>query len=142
MIWESVKGFGKKEFKSSEDVLKELLDEVEMMDKVDRFIKQGENYSWGIGKGVVLYKTRGQKIEPELYIQVAGNPVQIDSFDGLPGEIFCLLLSSKDNSVHLDYISLLYRLLNFASLRERLKKSDSIQEVKKLFKNEERGLSK
>lgn len=139
MIWESLESFEKAGVKSSEEALKSLLAEAELTDAFGQLSEMENLYPSGIGKGVVLYKKRIKDRNPELYIKIASPPVEYNSFDGVPISIFCFLITPLDDTLHLKYLTRLYRLINFTSFRERLLKSESLEEVRKLIKREEEG---
>ena len=139
MIWESLVSFKHSSLKDSEEVLKNLLDESELTDVFKQLRNAEDIYPFGIGKGVVLYKKRIKNRNPELYINIVNPPVEYDSFDGVPINIFCFLITPMDDSLHLEYLSRFYRLINFASFRERLVKLKTLKEVRKLIKREEEG---
>ncbi|MCK4571967.1 PTS sugar transporter subunit IIA [candidate division WOR-3 bacterium] len=139
MIWESLESFEKAGVKSSEEALKSLLAEAELTDAFEQLSEMENLYPSGIGKGVVLYKKRIKDRNPELYIKIASPPVEYNSFDGVPISIFCFLITPLDDTLHLMYLTRLYRLINFSSFRERLLKSESLEEVRKLIKREEEG---
>ncbi len=139
MIWESLTVFDKKSFKNSEDALKDLLCDAELNNSFKAIKKMEDSYSYGIGKGVVLYKERIKNHEPELYLKIANPTVEYNSFDGVPINIFCFLITPLDDELHLKYLASFYRLINFESFRERLIKSETLEEVRKLIKREEEG---
>ncbi|MBA7608402.1 hypothetical protein ES703_15579 [subsurface metagenome] len=139
MIWESLESFEKAGVKSSEEAFKSLLAEAELTDAFEQLSEMENLYPSGIGKGVVLYKKRIKDRNPELYIKIASPPVEYNSFDGVPISIFCFLITPLDDTLHLMYLTRLYRLINFSSFRERLLKSESLEEVRKLIKREEEG---
>ncbi len=139
MIWESLVSFEQSNLKTSDEVLRELLGEAELLDEFEHFREIDNLYSFGIGKGVVLYKKRIKGLNPELYIKITKSYVEYGSFDGIPISVFCLLKAPSDDSLHLRYLSGFYRLMNFVSFRERLMKSESLEEVRKLIKREEEG---
>lgn len=137
MIWESLTHFRKENVKNSQEALKNILSWVDSTSKFDYFIEREKKYSFGIGKGVVLYKERGTREEPELFMLISSIPVKYDSFDGVPISIFCFLSSPLDQEIHLKYLSRFYRLMNFATFRENLLNMNSIEEIRKLIKREE-----
>ncbi|MCK4422032.1 PTS sugar transporter subunit IIA [candidate division WOR-3 bacterium] len=139
MIWESLMRFELKSKITPRDALGDLLEKSGFLDEFDKFSEMENLFSFGIGKGVVLYKKRTKVDSPGLYIDVVKPPIEYDSFDGVPISIFCLLVSPLDDSVHLRYLSLFYRLINFSSFRERLLEANSLEGVRKLVKREEEG---
>jgi len=139
MIWESLAGFDKKSFKNSEDALKDILSDAELSSSFEAIKKMDDSYPYGIGKGVVLYKERIKNHEPELYIKIANPTIEYNSFDGVPINIFCFLITPLDDEIHLKYLARFYRLINFESFRDRLIKLESLEEVRKLIKREEEG---
>lgn len=139
MIWESLIIFEHCSPKNSKELLKNILQEAELPDAFEHIQEMEESYSYGIGKGVVLYKERVKDREPELYIKIVSPPVEYNSFDGVPINIFCFLITPKGDELHLRYLARFYRLINFESFRERLIKSESLEEVRKLIKREEEG---
>ncbi len=139
MIWESFVSFERTGAKSGEEALRSLLEESELSDKFERLKNMEDSYSFGIGKGVVLYKERIQDHKPALYIKVVSPPIEYNSFDGVPISIFCFLITPLDDSIHLQCLARFYRLMNFTSFRERLLNLKSTEEVRKLIKREEEG---
>ncbi len=137
MIWESLTSFKKEDVENSEEALKKILSLSDSISKFDYFVEREKKYSFGIGKGVVLYKEQRDIEEAELSILIANTPVKYDSFDGVPISIFCFLSSPMDKNLHLKYLSRFYRLMNFATFRENLLNEDSIEGVRKLIKREE-----
>ncbi len=137
MIWESLTHFRKENVKNSQEALKNILSWVDSTSKFDYFVEREKKYSFGIGKGVVLYKERGNREEPELSMLISSIPVKYDSFDGVPIFIFCFLSSPLNKEIHLKYLSRFYRLMNFATFRENLLNMNSIEEIRKLIKREE-----
>lgn len=137
MIWESLTHFRRGNVKSSEEALKSILSWVNGVSKLDYFIEREKKYSFGIGKGVVLYKERGDREEAELSMLISSTPVKYDSFDGVPISVFCFLSSPLNNELHLKYISRFYRLMNFATFRENLLSVNSKKQAEKLIKREE-----
>ncbi len=139
MIWESLTHFRKENVKNSEEALKEILSWSDSISKFDYFIEREKKYSFGIGKGVVLYKEQGNRGDAELSMLIPSEPVKYDSFDGVPISIFCFLSSPLNKDLHLKYLSRFYRLMNFTTLRENLLNMNSIEEIRKLVKREEEG---
>ena len=139
MIWESLTHFKKENVKDSKEALKKILSWVDRLSEFDYFIEREDKYSFGIGKGVVLYKEQVDREEAELSILIADTPVKYDSFDGVPISIFCFLSSPSNKELHLKYISRFYRLMNFTTFRENLLGTDSIEGIRKLIKREEEG---
>jgi mannitol/fructose-specific phosphotransferase system IIA component (Ntr-type) len=139
MIWESLTHFKKENVKDSKEALKKILSWVDRLSEINCFIEREEKYSFGIGKGVVLYKEQVDREEAELSILIADTPVKYDSFDGVPISIFCFLSSPSNKELHLKYISRFYRLMNFTTFRENLLGTDSIEGIRKLIKREEEG---
>jgi len=139
MIWESLTHFRKENVENSEEALKKMLSWNDSISKFDYFIEREKKYSFGIGKGVVLYKEQGERDDAELSILVPSAPVKYDSFDGVPISIFCFLSSPLDKDLHLRYLSSFYRLMNFTTFRENLSSMNSIEEIRKLVKREEEG---
>jgi mannitol/fructose-specific phosphotransferase system IIA component (Ntr-type) len=139
MIWESLTHFRKENVKNSEEALKKVLLWNDSISKFDYFYEREKKYSFGIGKGVVLYKEQGERSDAELSILVPSIPVKYDSFDGVPISIFCFLSSTLDKDSHLKYLSRFYRLMNFTTFRENLLSMNSIEEIRKLVKREEEG---
>ncbi len=137
MIWESLTNFKKEDIESSKEALTKILSWVGKTKSTDYFLKREEKYSFGIGKGVVLYKKQENREEQELSILVANTPVKYDSFDGVPISIFCFLSSTTSKDLHLKYLSIFYRLMNFTTFRENLLSMDSIEGIRKLIKKEE-----
>ncbi len=137
MIWESLTYFKKKNVINSKEALKKILSWGDRISEFDYFIEREEKYSFGIGKGVVLYKEQIDREEAELSILVANTPVKYDSFDGVPISIFCFLSSPSMKDLHLKYLSRFYRLMNFTTFRENLLNVDSIEGIRKLIKREE-----
>ncbi len=137
MVWESLTNFKREEVKSSREALEKILFWVKKTQEIDYFLEREEKYSFGIGKGVVLYKKQENTDEQELSILVSSTPVKYDSFDGIPISIFCFLSSTKDKDNHLKYLSRFYRLINFTTFRESILSMDSIEGVRKLIKKEE-----
>jgi mannitol/fructose-specific phosphotransferase system IIA component (Ntr-type) len=137
MIWESLTHFRKENVENSQEALKSILSWVDSTSKFDQFIEIEKKYSFGIGKGVVLYKERGDREESELSMLISSAPVKYDSFDGVPISIFCFLSSPLNKETHLKYLSRFYRLMNFATFRENLLNMKSIEEIRKLIKREE-----
>lgn len=137
MIWESLVNFNRESVKDSEEALKKLLSWIGKSSEFEYFKEREKKYSFGIGKGVVLYKKQEDREEPQLSILVAESPVAYDAFDGIPISIFCFLSSTRNQSLHFKYLSRFYRLMNFTSFRESLLGMNSIQKVGKLIKREE-----
>lgn len=137
MIWESLTHFRKENVKNSEEALRKILSWSGNISKLDYFLEREKKYSFGIGKGVVLYKERKEEKETELSILIPNIPVKYDSFDGVPISIFCFLSSPLNKETYLKYLSRFYRLINFTTLRESLLSMNSIEEVEKLIKREE-----
>jgi len=137
MIWESLTNFKKEDIESSKEALTKILSWVGKAQETDYFLKREEKYSFGIGKGVVLYKKQENREEQELSILVANTPVKYDSFDGIPISIFCFLSSTTSKYLHLKYLSIFYRLMNFPTFRENLLSMDSMEGIRKLIKKEE-----
>jgi mannitol/fructose-specific phosphotransferase system IIA component (Ntr-type) len=137
MIWESLTYFKKETVKDSMEALTKILSWSENISELDYFIEREKKYSFGIGKGVVLYKKQGDGEEAELSILIADPPVKYDSFDGVPISIFCFLSSPSMKDLHLKYLSRFYRLMNFTTFRENLLNEDSIEGIKKVIKREE-----
>ena len=142
MIWESLTHFRKENVENSEEALKKILSWNNSISKFDYFYEREKKYSFGIGKGVVLYKEQGKRDDAELSILIPGEPVKYDSFDGVPISIFCFLSSPQDKNLHLRYLSRFYRLMNFATFRENLLSMNSIEEIRKLVQREEEGFKK
>jgi mannitol/fructose-specific phosphotransferase system IIA component (Ntr-type) len=139
MIWESLTHFRKENIENSEEALKRILSWSDSISKFDYFYEREKKYSFGIGKGVVLYKEQGDRSDAELSILIPSKPVKYDSFDGVPISIFCFLSSTLDKDLHLRYLSRFYRLMNFTTFRENLLSMNSIEEMRKLVKREEEG---
>ena len=137
MIWESLTYFKKGNIENSKEALKKILGWNEKNSEFDYFIEREKKYSFGIGKGVVLYQKQREGEDAELSIFIADIPVKYDSFDGVPISIFCFLSSFGDEALHLKYLSRFYRLMNFATFRENLVNLSSKEEAKKLIKREE-----
>lgn len=137
MIWESLAHFRRENVKNSEEALKSILSWVDSISKFDYFIEREKKYSFGIGKGVVLYKEREDREEAELSILISSTPVKYDSFDGVPISIFCFLSSPLNKGLHLKYLSRFYRLMNFTTFRENLLSVNSKKQAEKLIKREE-----
>jgi mannitol/fructose-specific phosphotransferase system IIA component (Ntr-type) len=137
MIWESLTYFKKENVEDSKEALKKILSWSDRTSEFDYFIKREEKYSFGIGKGVVLYKEQADREEAELSILIADTPVKYDSFDGVPISIFCFLSSPSMKDIHLKYLSRFYRLMNFTTFRENLLNVGSIEGIRKLIKREE-----
>ena len=137
MIWESLNSFKKENVKDSMEALTKILSWNDRVSELDYFIEREKKYSFGIGKGVVLYKEQGEKEEAELSILIANTPVKYDSFDGVPISIFCFLSSPANKDLYLKYLSRFYRLINFTTFREKLLNKNSIEGIKKLIKREE-----
>ncbi len=137
MIWESLTYFKKENVEDSKEALKKILSWSDRTSEFDYFIEREEKYSFGIGKGVVLYKEQVDREEAELSILIADTPVKYDSFDGVPISIFCFLSSPSMKDIHLKYLSRFYRLMNFTTFRENLLNVDSIEGIRKLIKREE-----
>lgn len=142
MIWESLVDFERKEVKDSDGALSTVLEITGNREDYDYFIEREKIYSFGIGKGVVLYKKKSDKDRNELTILVSDNSVSYDSFDGVPIDIFCFLEVSKEEGNYLDYLSKFYRLINFSTFREKLKTLNTKEEVRRLIKKEESGLER
>ena len=136
MVWESLTHFRRENVKNSEEALKSILSWYGIS-KFDYFIEREKKYSFGIGKGVVLYKERGDREEAELSMLISSTPVKYDSFDGVPISIFCFLSSPLNNGLHLKYLSRFYRLMNFTTFRENLLSVNSKKQAEKLIKREE-----
>ena len=137
MIWESLVHFKKENVKDSKEALKKILSWDDRISGLEYFVEREEKYSFGIGKGVVLYKEQGDREEAELSILIVNSPVKYDSFDGIPISIFCFLSSTSMKDLHLKYLSRFYRLMNFTTFRENLLSVDSIEGIRKLIKKEE-----
>jgi mannitol/fructose-specific phosphotransferase system IIA component (Ntr-type) len=137
MIWESLTYFKKVNIEDSKEALKKILDWNKKTPEFDYFIEREKKYSFGIGKGVVLYQKQREGEDAELSILIADIPVKYDSFDGVPISIFCFLSSFKDKNLHLKYLSRFYRLMNFATFRDNLVYLGSKEEARKLIKREE-----
>jgi mannitol/fructose-specific phosphotransferase system IIA component (Ntr-type) len=137
MIWESLTYFKKVNIEDSKEALKKILDWNKKTPELDYFIEREKKYSFGIGKGVVLYQKQREGEDAELSILIADIPVKYDSFDGVPISIFCFLSSFKDKNLHLKYLSRFYRLMNFATFRDNLVYLGSKEEARKLIKREE-----
>jgi mannitol/fructose-specific phosphotransferase system IIA component (Ntr-type) len=137
MIWDSLTRFKKENVDNSKEALKKILDWNEKTSEFDYFVEREKKYSFGIGKGVVLYQKQREGEDAELSILIANIPVKYDSFDGVPISIFCFLSSFKDEDLHLKYLSRFYRLMNFATFRDNLVNLSSKEEAKKLIKREE-----
>jgi mannitol/fructose-specific phosphotransferase system IIA component (Ntr-type) len=139
MIWESLTHFRKENVENSKEALKKILSWNDSVSKFDYFYERENKYSFGIGKGVVLYKELGDGDDAELSILVPIVPVKYDSFDGVPISVFCFLSSPPNKDLHLRYLSRFYRLMNFSTFRENLLSMNSIEEIRKLVKREEEG---
>jgi mannitol/fructose-specific phosphotransferase system IIA component (Ntr-type) len=137
MIWESLTNFRKENVKNSEEALKKILSWGGSISKFDYFVEREKKYSFGIGKGVILYKEQRDREEAKLYMLVPSIPVKYDSFDGVPISIFCFLSSPLNKALYLKYLSRFYRLINFTTFRENLLSMNSIEGVRKLIKREE-----
>jgi mannitol/fructose-specific phosphotransferase system IIA component (Ntr-type) len=137
MIWESLTNFKKEDVKDSNEALRKILSWNNSLSELDSFLEKEKRYSFGIGKGVVLYKKQENRKGQALSILIAKNPVQYNSFDGVPISIFCFLSSTENKDIHLKYISRFYRLMNFANFREDLLRIDSIEGIRKSIKKEE-----
>ncbi|MEA1912990.1 MAG: PTS sugar transporter subunit IIA [candidate division WOR-3 bacterium] len=140
MLWESLRHFEKRKVKDSNEALRKLLSWGGFLDEFEEFKKREELYSFGIGKGVVLYKKQAERENAELSILVAKPCIEYDSFDGVLISIFCFLSSPGDKSSYFQSLSRFYRLMNSATFRERLVRSESEEEVRKLIKKEEKDL--
>jgi mannitol/fructose-specific phosphotransferase system IIA component (Ntr-type) len=137
MIWESLTNFKRENIEGSKEALKQILGWNDRISEFDCFIEREKKYSFGIGKGVVLYQKQRKGEDAELSILIADVPVKYDSFDGVPISIFCFLSSFGNKDLHLKYLSRFYRLMNFATFRENLVNLSSKEEAKKLIKREE-----
>ena len=137
MIWESLTNFKKENVKDSKEALQKILSWNNNLSELDSFLEREKSYSFGIGKGVVLYTKQEDKKGQVLSILVAQTPVQYNSFDGVPISIFCFLSSTKNKDIHLKYLSRFYRLMNFETFRENILRIDSMEGIRKLIKKEE-----
>ena len=137
MIWESLINFKKENVNDSEEALRKILSWNNRLSELDSFLRKEKKYSFGIGKGVVLYRRQEKGKGQALSILVSNTPVKYNSFDGVPISIFCLLSSAENKDVHLKYLSRFYRLMNFATFRENLLRINSIEGIRKLIKKEE-----
>lgn len=137
MIWESLINFKKENVKDSKEALRKILSWNDGLSEFDSFLQREKKYSFGIGKGVVLYKKQEKGKGPALSILVSNTPVKYNSFDGVPISIFCFLSSTENKDIHLKYLSRFYRLMNFTTFRENLLRIDSIEGIRKSIKKEE-----
>ncbi len=137
MIRESLIHFKKENVENSEEALNRILVWNDRTSEFDCFIEREKKYSFGIGKGVVLYQKQREGEKAELSILIANAPVKYDSFDGIPISIFCFLSSFENKNLHLRYLSRFYRLMNFVTFRESLVNITSKEEAEKLIKREE-----
>jgi len=137
MIWESLTHFKKENVENSGEALKKILDWNNMTSEIDYFLEREKKYSFGIGKGIVLYQKQREGETADLSVLIANAPVKYDSFDGVPISIFCFLSSFENQDFHLKYLSRFYRLMNFATFRDNLVNLSSKEEAKELIKREE-----
>ena len=141
MIWESLTHFKREDVKDSKEALEKILSWSDNLQELDSLIEREKKYSFGIGKGIVLYKKREKRKGQALSILIANVPVKYNSFDGVPISVFCFLSSTENKDNHLKYISRFYRLMNFTTFRENLISVDSIERIRKLIKKEEESFS-
>jgi mannitol/fructose-specific phosphotransferase system IIA component (Ntr-type) len=137
MIWESLTNFKREHIKDSKEALRKILSWNNSLQELNSFLEREQRYSSGIGKGVVLYKKQENRKGQALSILITEEPVQYNSFDGVPISIFCFLSSTENKDIHLKYLSRFYRLMNFITFRENLLRINSIEGIRKLIKKEE-----
>lgn len=137
MIWESLTNFKKENVKDSKEALRKILSWNNSLSELDSFLEREKRYSFGIGKGVVLYNKQEDRKGQALSMLIANTPVKYNSFDGVPISIFCFLSSTENKDIHLRYLSRFYRLMNFTTFRENLLRIDSIEGIRKSIKKEE-----
>ncbi len=137
MIWESLTNFKKVNVKDSKEALRKILSWNNSLSELDSFLEREKRYSFGIGKGVVLYNKQEDRKGQALSMLIANTPVKYNSFDGVPISIFCFLSSTENKNIHLRYLSRFYRLMNFTTFRENLLRIDSIEGIRKSIKKEE-----
>ncbi len=129
-----------------EDVINELIDlfqndsRVQDIDKVrDCVLEREQIMSTGVGKGFAIPHGKTNAVTDILAAFGKTNkPVEYDSLDGQPVHLVFLLVG-KDNLVskHIKLLSRISRMMNKDEFREKLLKSNSVDEILEIFREEE-----
>jgi len=123
-------------------VLDELLDilyenkEVIEKDKIMQDIWKRENLmSTGLQSGIATPHAKTDHVkEMKVSISLKKTGIDFDSLDGLPSNIFILLLSpTSSRGPHVQLLAEIARLLHNEDDRERLLASDSVSSIYKFF---------
>ena len=111
----------------------EIIDEKE----VYKILKEREELgSTGIGNEVAIPHGKAEmEIEIIAAIAISHEGVEFNALDEKPVKIFFVLLASKNApSLHLKILAKISRLLMDETIREKLLKATSIEEIRKILK--------
>lgn len=135
MIWENIQDFFILE-KKGKDSLIELLEKSGYSNMIKEIIDDKKMFMFSIGKGIYFIRVMKDIKEEEVYIGISKDDFGLKSYDGIPVNIIILLIFPKKKDDFVRYVSYFFRILNIPSVRKEILKSNSLENVRSVFKRE------
>lgn len=106
---------------------------------VESVFDRERKMSTGIGQGVAIPHGRSEEIsDVEMAFGISRVPIEFDSLDGKPVEIFFLIVTSPSKAgMHIQALARISRMLASESLRDDLAEVRDAHDVLSLFQREE-----
>jgi PTS system nitrogen regulatory IIA component len=117
------------------ELLKKLKKIKETPEALDMLMQREKLGSTGIGQGVAIPHTRGNVVTQQVAaLALSRKGVEFESLDGEPVHIIFLLLCPEEaNSVHLQAMARISRMLKDKIFRQSLTDAKSVEEVAALI---------
>ncbi len=135
MIWENIQDFFILEKKGKESLI-ELLEKSGYSDMIKEIIDERKMFMFSIGKGIYFIRVMRDIKEEEVYIGISRDDFNLKSYDGIPVNIIILLIFPKKKDDFARFVSYFFRLLNIPSVRKEILKSNSLENIRSVFKRE------
>jgi mannitol/fructose-specific phosphotransferase system IIA component (Ntr-type) len=110
---------------------------------VQEFLEREAKGSTGIGNGIGIPHVRSDLVEDLEYVLAVSEPgVDFESLDGEPIHILVMMMAPKSShGIHIKALAKVSRILNDETVRIRLRKSGSPEEVLAILSEREEELS-